>query len=77
VTPQLLRPGDPTPARGKLSLWSDAFRTAPTVHATQNGTVVSSRRLPWPAAPGRVFRVPAQLVKHADPEAGPIVLRLC
>ncbi|PZG04506.1 NAD(P)/FAD-dependent oxidoreductase, partial [Nonomuraea aridisoli] len=36
VVPQLLRPGGPPPSRGRLLLWSDAFRPFPRVAATQD-----------------------------------------
>ncbi|MEV0632964.1 NAD(P)/FAD-dependent oxidoreductase [Nonomuraea wenchangensis] len=76
VAPQLVRPGGPPPSRGKLLLWSDAFRTLPRVTATQDGRVLGRTRLPWPAAPGRVFRVPFSLVSGADPAGGPVRLTL-
>ncbi|MFI6986820.1 NAD(P)/FAD-dependent oxidoreductase [Nonomuraea wenchangensis] len=76
VAPQLVRPGGPPPSRGKLLLWSDAFHTLPRVTATQDGRVLGRTRLPWPAAPGRVFRVPFSLVAGADPAGGPVRLTL-
>ncbi|MEV5557761.1 FAD-dependent oxidoreductase [Nonomuraea wenchangensis] len=76
VAPQLVRPGGPPPSRGRLLLWSDAFRTLPRVTATQDGRVLGRTRLPWPAAPGRVFRVPFSLVAGADPAGGPVRLTL-
>jgi thioredoxin reductase len=76
VAPQLVRPGGPPPSRGKLLLWSDAFRTLPRVTATQDGRVLGRARLPWPAAPGRVFRVPFSLVAGVDPAGGPVRLSL-
>ncbi|MFC4120395.1 NAD(P)/FAD-dependent oxidoreductase [Nonomuraea zeae] len=76
VAPQIVRPGGPPPSRGKLLLWSDAFRTLPRVTATQDGRLLGRTRLPWPAAPGRVFRVPFSLVAGADPAGGPVRLAL-
>ncbi|MGW4799756.1 pyridine nucleotide-disulfide oxidoreductase, partial [Nonomuraea sp. NPDC004297] len=76
VAPQLVRPGGPPPSRGKLLLWTDEFRTLPRVAAVQDGCVVGRTRLPWPAAPGRVFRVPFSLVASADPAGGPVHLTL-
>ncbi|MGW6501463.1 NAD(P)/FAD-dependent oxidoreductase [Nonomuraea angiospora] len=76
VAPQLVRPGGPPPSRGRLLLWADAFRTLPRVTATQDGRVLGRVRLPWPAAPGRVFRVPFSLVADADPAGGPVRLAL-
>jgi thioredoxin reductase len=76
VAPQILRPGDVAPSRGRLLLWSDAFRTLPRVTAVQDGRVVGSRRLPWPAAPGRVFRVPSSLLAHVAPTGGDVHLQI-
>ena len=76
VAPQILRPGGPAPARGRLQLWCDAFRTLPRVVAVQDGRRIGSARLPWPAAPGRVFRVPYSVVAAADPSGGPVRISL-
>ncbi len=76
VAPQLIRPGGPAPSRDRLLLWTDTFRTLPKVTATQDGRILDRQRLPWPAAPGRVFRVPFSLVATADPSGGPIHLSL-
>ena len=76
VAPQIVRPGGPAPSRDRLLLWSDVFRALPRVAATQDGRLLGRTRLPWPAAPGRVFRVPFSLVAGADPEGGPVHLGL-
>ncbi|MEU8147245.1 FAD-dependent oxidoreductase [Nonomuraea sp. NPDC048901] len=76
VAPQIVRPGGPPPSRGRLLLWSDAFRRFPRIAATQDGRFLGRARLPWPAAPGRVFRVPFTLVTGADPAGGPVRLAL-
>ncbi|MEU7827442.1 FAD-dependent oxidoreductase [Nonomuraea sp. NPDC049129] len=76
VAPQIVRPGGPPPSRGRLLLWSDAFRRFPRIAATQDGRLLGRTRLPWPAAPGRVFRVPFTLVTGADPAGGPVRLAL-
>lgn len=76
VTPQLYRSGDPAPSRGRLLLWSDDVKNVPVVTATQRGDVVGSVRSWWPAAPGRVFRVPFTLLRDADPHAGPVTISL-
>jgi thioredoxin reductase len=75
VAPQLLVPGRTSP-RGHLLLWTDRYQRLPVVRATQDGRVLARRRLPWPAAPGRIFRVPAALVSAAVPGDGPVVLEL-
>ncbi|SEG82182.1 Thioredoxin reductase [Actinacidiphila yanglinensis] len=76
VAPQLLRPGGPAPPRGRLLLWSDALVRVPRVRVCQDGRVLARRRLPWPAAPGRVFRVPFALLSRLDPSGGPVRLAL-
>ena len=65
IAPQLLRPGDPAPARHRLLAWSDAYVAVPHVQVSHDGNVLASRRLPWPAAPGRVFRIPSSLLTSA------------
>jgi thioredoxin reductase len=65
IAPQILRPGDPAPARHRLLAWPDAYIPVPHVQVIQDGTVLASRRLPWPAAPGRVFRIPSSLLTRA------------
>ncbi|MEV4516745.1 FAD-dependent oxidoreductase [Dactylosporangium sp. NPDC049525] len=76
IAPQLVRPGGPAPVRGRLQLWCDEFRRLPHVVAVQDGRRIGSARLPWPAAPGRVFRVPFTLVAGADPAGGPVTVAL-
>lgn len=75
VSPQRLDPNHPAP-RGHLLLWVDEHHPFPTVRAVQGGRTLRQRRLPWPAAPGRVFRVPADLLAGATPDAGDIVVEL-
>ncbi|MDO5285499.1 MAG: FAD-dependent oxidoreductase [Actinomycetia bacterium] len=67
VTPNRIDPGDPTPARGRLVAWTDRYLRTPTVSAYQDGRLLRRLRLPWPAAPGRAFRVPAQVLAGAQP----------
>ena len=76
VAPQLIRPGGPAPARGKLLAWTTAWQRFPEVTATQDGRLIGSTRLGWPAAPGRAFRMPFSLVRAASPAGGPVHLRL-
>ncbi|MFJ3824207.1 NAD(P)/FAD-dependent oxidoreductase [Streptomyces nodosus] len=76
VAPQLLRPQDPAPARGRLLLWTDEFVRFPKVTVRQDGRVVSRRTLAWPAAPGRVFRVPSGLLDGVSPTGGPVHIGL-
>lgn len=76
VAPNVFRPGDPAPARRRLLLWSDEFVRVPTISATQDGHVVGRTTLPWPAAPGRVFRVPSSILDRVDGGRGPVTLAL-
>lgn len=66
VAPNLLREGDPLPARKRLVLWIDAFDATPTIEVRQGGRLVSRTRLTWPAAPGRAFRIPTTVLKGVD-----------
>ncbi|MGV9797889.1 NAD(P)/FAD-dependent oxidoreductase [Mycobacterium sp. NPDC003449] len=76
VSPGLLRPGDLAPARNRLLMWTDELVRIPTVVAYQDGNVIGRKRLPWPASPGRVFRVPSSILDAADRYGGPITLSL-
>jgi thioredoxin reductase len=76
VAPGLLRPGGPAPPRGHLLLWPEEAVTFPRVTARQRGRLLATRVVAWPAAPGRVFRVPWSLVRGADPEGGPVRIGL-
>jgi thioredoxin reductase len=75
VTPQRVVVGV-VPPRGDLLLWCDRYQRFPVVRAVQDGRVLARRRILWPAAPGRIFRVPADLVASADVDGGPVVLEL-
>jgi thioredoxin reductase len=75
VTPQLLTPGV-APARGDLLLWCDDHQRLPAVRAVQDGRVLGRSRTLRPAAPGRIFRVGAEVVAAASPGGGPVVLAL-
>ncbi|MFJ4621555.1 NAD(P)/FAD-dependent oxidoreductase [Streptomyces sp. NPDC088812] len=76
IAPQILRPGDPAPARGRLLLWSDEFVRFPKVTVRQDGRVITRRTLAWPAAPGRVFRVPSGVLDGISPSGGPVHISL-
>lgn len=76
ISPNLLRPGDPAPARGRLLLWTRDLVRRPHVTVRQNGHEIAHRRLPWPASPGRAFRIPSSLLDLADPTAGDITVGL-
>ena len=76
VTPQILRPSGGLPARSRLLLWCDEFNNFPRVMAHQDGKRLKALTLPWPATPGRIFRVPFSLVARADPSGGPVHISL-
>ena len=74
VAPNLIRPGDPNPARNRLLLWTDELVRIPNVTARQDGRVIGRMTLPWPASPGRVFRVPSGILKGVDFRGGAVTL---
>ncbi|MDX1876019.1 FAD-dependent oxidoreductase [Mycolicibacterium sp. 120266] len=74
ITPGIVRPGDDAPARGRLLLWTDHLVRIPTVTVRQDGRVIARKTLPWPASPGRVFRVPSRLLDGADLRGGPVTV---
>ncbi|GAA1499666.1 NAD(P)/FAD-dependent oxidoreductase [Streptomyces synnematoformans] len=76
VAPGLLRPGDPGPPRGRPLLRSAELVRLPRVTVRQDGRVLGRRTLPWPASPGRVFRVPWGLAAGADRRGGPVHIGL-
>lgn len=76
VAPQLVAPDGGVAPRGDLLLWVDEHHRFPRVEAHQDGRLLARRRVPWPAAPGRVFRAPWSLVADADPAGGDVTLSL-
>jgi thioredoxin reductase len=76
VAPNILRPGDPAPARHRLLLWTDRLVRVPKVIARQDDKTVGRRTLPWPASPGRVFRVPSSILDRVDPRGGAVTISL-
>jgi thioredoxin reductase len=75
VTPQRVDvAGDVRAPRRQLLTWVEEYHRLPVVVATQGGREVGRVRTPWPAAPGRVFRVPDRLLAGADPAHGPVAL---
>ena len=74
VTPGIIRPGDPKPARNRLLLWTDELVRRPEVIAMQDGRLIGRDRLRWPASPGRIFRVPAGILAEANIGGGPVTL---
>ena len=76
IAPQLVSFDSGVPARGDLLLWSDEYRRLPRLRAVQDGRVLATKRTPWPAAPGRIYRAPWSLVAGADPKGGEITVSL-
>ena len=76
VSPSRLSFDDASPARDRLVLWVDELVRRPCVVVRQDGTVRGRRRLPWPAAPGRAFRVPWSVLDQVDRRGGPVQISL-
>ena len=76
VAPQLISADGGIPARGDLLLWTDQYRRLPKLRAVQDGRTLATKRTPWPAAPGRIYRAPWSLVAGADPRGGAVTLSL-
>lgn len=76
VAPSLLRQGTAAPSRGKLLMWVEEYHALPRLVATQDGQVIGTVRLPWPASPGRVFRAPWSVLAKANPNGGEVRLGL-
>ena len=74
VTPGIIRPTDPQPARNRLLLWTDERVRRPEVTARQGGQIIGHTSVRWPASPGRVFRVPSTILAGADLGGGPVTL---
>ncbi len=74
VAPQLISPGAGAAPRGDLLLWVDEYRRLPKLRAIQDGRTLATKRTPWPAAPGRVYRAPWSLVSGADPAGGDVTV---
>lgn len=76
ISPARYLPAGPDPARGRLVSWVDEFVRSPVVTVTQGGKRLARRRLPWPAAPGRAFRIPTSVLKNVDPAGGDVEISL-
>ncbi|WP_319434124.1 NAD(P)/FAD-dependent oxidoreductase [Mycobacterium sp. RTGN5] len=74
ISPGVLRPGDGAPPRNRLLAWTDTLLRSPVVTTRQDGAVLASRRLPWAASPGRMFRIPAGMVAGAARDGGPVTV---
>lgn len=76
VAPQLISPEGGIATRGDLLFWVDEYRRLPKLRAVQDGRTLATKRTPWPAAPGRVYRAPWSLVEAADPNGGDVTVSL-
>lgn len=76
ISPANYAPGGPVPARARLVAWVDEFVRSPVVTVSQGGNTIARRRLLWPAAPGRAFRIPSTVLKRVDPRAGEVTISL-
>ncbi len=76
VSPGLLRPGAGPSANGRLLTWPTRAARLPRVRVEQDGVVVAERGVAWPAAPGRVLRLPWSLLDGCDPSGGDVVVGL-
>ncbi len=74
VAPQIVSPDGGVAARGDLLCWVDEYRRLPKLRAVQDGRVVGSKRTAWPAAPGRIYRVPWSLVAGASMDGGDVTV---
>ncbi|MFB4307420.1 NAD(P)/FAD-dependent oxidoreductase [Actinomadura sp. GTD37] len=76
ISPATHRPDGRGPARGRLLAWVDEYVPFPRVAVVQDGRTVAERRLPWPAAPGRVFRIPGGMLDAVRPDGGDVRVSL-
>jgi thioredoxin reductase len=74
VAPNLVRPGDPAPPRNRLLLWTDEYIPIPKLVLRQDNRVISHARIWWPAAPGRVFRIPFDVLRPMNSGGGPVTI---
>ena len=74
VSPGVLRPGDPAPARGRLTLWTNELIRRPRVTVTQLDREIAGARVPWVASPGRALHVPSRLLDAVDFAAGDVTI---
>ena len=75
VTPSVVRADGAAPARDRLLLWSDVSRALPVVEVRQ-GDAAWRRRITWPLAPGRMFRLPWSICDRVDPAGGDVTIGL-
>ena len=76
ISPGILRPDDPGPPRGRYLLRTEQLVRLPRISITQHGKVLARRTIPWPASPGRVFRLPSRLFAGVDPTDGDVTVSM-
>ena len=76
IAPGLVRAGDPAPVGGRLVAWTSQYRRFPTVVAVQGAKEIGRVRTPWPASPGRVFRIPFSVLSGLDRSGPGVEVRL-
>ncbi len=76
ITPGLLRDGDHATPRRRLLLWTDKLIRIPHITVHQDGQRIATRRIVWPASPGRVFRIPDSVLDRVDYAGGDVIIGL-
>jgi len=75
VAPNLIRAGGPAPPRGRFILRSDAFARLARLEVWQDGRRLATG-ISFRVIPDRPVRLGASWTGRADPEAGPLTVRL-
>lgn len=65
-----------SPSRGRYLAAVDRQVNFPTVRLVQDGAEGAHTRLPWAAAPGRIFRIPERLFRGVDPAGGAVTVSI-
>jgi thioredoxin reductase len=76
ISPGFLSEGELKPARARYLGWVDRHVPFPTITVRQDGMTLARRRLPWPASPGRMFRIPSHVLASAAADAGEVTVEL-
>lgn len=72
IAPGLLGETTDRPSRSRYLGWVSDYSRFPLVTVRQGGRTLASRRLWWPAVPGRLFRIPASLLRSARSDGGDV-----
>lgn len=67
LSPAKIDPTKPV-ARDRIVAWAERHIQFPTVEISHDGKVIASTRLPWPASPGRAFRIPTKILEEIPGE---------